>query len=158
MSGQEGRAALWDGRLRLIARRIRPGASVLDLGAGAQSLRGMLPPLCRYTPADREQRTPDTLLFDMDTGVYPDGRWDVAVMAGVLEYAPNAWDVVTHLADLAPLLLLSYDHGGSLDYRRRQGWQNHLSRAGLEDLLEDLGYRYRLVARWQGRLIYEAHT
>lgn len=160
MTGIDGRAPLWDVRLRRIARHIRPGERVLDLGAGAQSLRRMLPRDCRYTPADRTATLPDTLRFVMgDTGaIVPEGRWDVVVLAGVLEYAPDPAGVLRAIAPLAPRLLLSYAHGGSLGFRRRQDWANHLSRAALEELLEAAGYRHRPVSRWRAHLIYEART
>jgi hypothetical protein len=149
---------LWPGRLALIARHIPAGSRVLDLGAGAQSLKGHLKH-CAYTPADVTRRTPDTLDFDMEADIYPfdpDGEWDVAVMAGVLEYATDPSNVLDAITFLTPVLLLSYAHGGSLDYRRRQQWRNHLSRAGLEQALGETGWKARTLKMWRGQVIYRA--
>lgn len=158
MSGQDGLEGSWDDRLRMIADMIPIGAKVLDLGAGAQTLRRMLPPRCIYTAADRVARTPQTLPFDMDAGVYPKGRWDVVVMAGVLEYAPHPVATLKAVAHLAPRLLLSYAHGGSLRYRTANGWRNHLSRAGLEAALATAGIDRRPVRRWGDQLVYEGRS
>ena len=155
MSGQDGLEAKWDDRLRMIADMIPIGTKVLDLGAGAQTLRRMLPPHCTYTAADRVARKPGTLAFDMDAGVYPTGRWDVVVMAGVLEYGPHPVATLKAVARLAPRLLLSYEHGGSLRYRASNGWRNHLSRAGLEAALAAAGIDRRPVRRWGTQIIYE---
>ena len=42
----------WHARAAHAARHVPPGAHVLDLGAGAQALRDLLPAGCRYTPSD----------------------------------------------------------------------------------------------------------
>ena len=55
----------WPSRIAAVAALIPPGSSVLDIGAGAQGLRNALPPSCAYTPADLQQRTPDTLVLDV---------------------------------------------------------------------------------------------
>src|SRR6188508_657981 len=72
----------WYERLELVGTLIPRGASVLDLGAGAQGLRELVSG--PYTPADLFLRTHDTLHFSMDEDIYPKGRWDVVVMSGVL--------------------------------------------------------------------------
>jgi hypothetical protein len=49
-----------------MARGIRPGSRVVDVGAGAQALRSALPPHCTYVPIDIVQRTPDTVVCDLN--------------------------------------------------------------------------------------------
>lgn len=154
MNPHEDADDLWRARNGRIAALIPPGASVLDLGAGAQALRELLSRGCRYTPADVAPRN-GALPFDMNDDVYPEGVWDVAVLSGVLEYADDPAAVLGRVRDLAPVLLLSYAHGGSLDYRTRQQWCNHLSRAGLEVLL-GVYEEYRIVRQWNSHTIYRA--
>ena len=77
----------WDERNRMIAAYVPPGSSVLDLGAGAQTLAAHLPPGCAYQACDVVPG-PGVVLCDLDAGRWPalDRRYDVAVCSGVLEY------------------------------------------------------------------------
>lgn len=145
----------WPDRSAKVAALIPPGSSVLDLGSGAQGLRRRLDPSCRYTPADLVARTPDSLAFDMAAGIWPVGRWDVVVLAGVLEYAPDPDDAFRRLAELAPIAIVTYLHrrNGSLGRpalkaaARRAGWS--IARAGSWALmpLGPVNPIYRLIRR-----------
>lgn len=99
----------WPGRLAAVASLIRPRSRVIDLGAGARGLAAVLPPGCRYTAAEPEPRA-DELAFDMNAGIWPVGRWDVATMIGVLEAADDLVAVFDGLARLAPLALVTSDN------------------------------------------------
>ncbi len=137
----------WPARNAEIARHIPPGSKVIDLGAGAQGLRDMLVD-CEYTPADIVQRTPDTVAFDMNGDVWPKGRWDVAVMSGVLEYADNPRDVLAHVRFMARTVLFTYRHrrtGGDLEAGL---FANHLSRGVLALHAHRAGWRKMLVVSW----------
>lgn len=146
-------ADLWPGRIRAVARAVPAGASVIDLGAGAQTLKKHLSG--PYTPADVVPRN-GALAFDMEAGIYPEGKWAVAVMSGVLEYASDPAAVLKRVAALAPMLVLTYAHGGSLRFRRSRQWRNHLSRAGTEALILTAFRRYRVIGGWNGQVIYRA--
>ncbi len=103
----------WPERLERVAELIPERARVIDLGAGAQGLRAYLPPSCAYTPAD----LPD---FDMNRDRWPAGKWDVAVMAGVLEYADDPSAVFRRLRHVADDVILTYAHlGDDPLYRNR---------------------------------------
>src|SRR5271157_5003330 len=54
----------WDDRNRVIAGFVPPGAAVLDLGCGAQTLRTHLKPDCHYQPCDIVASSPDVILCD----------------------------------------------------------------------------------------------
>lgn len=151
----ENAADLWSDRNRTIATYINRGSRVIDLGSGAQSLKRYLRPGCTYTPADVVPRN-GALLFDMEQDIYPEGEWDVAVLSGVLEYATDPARVLSRVSALAPRLLVSYAHDGSYDYRVRQQWRNHLSRAGLEQIIGQSYSRFRSVARWGSQHVYRA--
>lgn len=134
----------WPGRMAEVARRIPPGSRVLDLGAGAEGLRELLPPDCTYTPADQRRRSPDTLLVGLDDGPWPQGRWDIAVVVGVLEYARHPEAVLRRLRYRASQALVTYAHAG----RRDPAWRNSLSEAGLRKAARRTGWRAELVGSW----------
>ncbi len=129
----------WPSRAQLASRYIRPRSSVIDLGAGAEGLRNFLPPGCEYTPVD----LPD---FDMNAGLWPEGRWDVAVMLGVIERAHDPGDVLRHVRAIAPRAIITYAHIGL----RGPGW-NAISPHAFKDLARHAGWRIRPVATWRDR-------
>jgi len=147
---------LWADRLALVASHVPPGSTVLDLGAGSQGLRDKLHPSCHYTPADLAQRSPDSLAFDMELGIYPEGRWDVVVAAGVLEYATRPQDVLRAARKLAPTMLLTYEplQGRVTKGRAKAGWHNHLTRTHLERMIRQAGFRSTVVGQWNQQRIY----
>lgn len=147
---------LWAERLAALAAQVPNGSTVLDLGAGSQGLREALHPSCRYTPADLAQRTPDSLPFDMERGIYPDGRWDVVVASGVLEYATRPLEVLSATRRLAPTVLLTYEplRGRITRNRVRSGWHNHLTRSNLERMFGKAGFRSKQIGEWQRQSIY----
>jgi hypothetical protein len=127
------------------------GSNVIDIGAGSGSLQKYLRG-CRYTPADIDGPT----VLDFNAGIYPDGWWDVAVLSGSLEYAERPAAVLRELTKLAPRLVLSYISQGTLAHRTQRGWRNHLSLAGLEQVLAAAGWQSRVLDTWKGHLILEA--
>lgn len=105
------------------------GSRVLDLGAGAASLGQYLDPSCAYFPVDLPA-------FDMNLGAWPEGRFDVVTMTGVLEYAHDPAEVFHRLRTLAPLAIVTYTHGGRI---RDRDWN---------DLTEHVFARHAAVAGW----------
>lgn len=130
----------WSTRLARIGQLVTPGSSVLDLGAGAQGLRHHLRD-CHYTAADVVQRTPQTLAFDMNAGVWPVGRWDVAVLSGVLEYAEDPYDVIRHVRRCARVAIVTYRHRRSRGDVASGLFRNALSTGGMKRLAHDAGWR-----------------
>jgi hypothetical protein len=133
----QGVADRWPTRSALVATLIPPGSSVLDLGAGAGGLEGHLPAGCTYTGID----LPD---FDMNKGKWPEGRWDVAVMAGVLEYSRYPAAALRHLHELAPMAIVTYAHHP----KRRDLMWNNLAREDIVALAKKAGYTAREAATW----------
>lgn len=128
----------WPTRLALVATYIPEGSSVLDLGAGAEGLRAHLPRGCAYTPADLPG-------FDMNRGRWPGGRYDVAVMAGVLEYATDPAVALRRMRELAQMAIVTYAH----DWRKRDRDWNNLSRDRFRSLARAAGWDAREVATWR---------
>lgn len=139
----------WRSRLRELAALIPPGSSVLDIGAGAQGLRTVLGPSCPYTPADIAPRSYDSLVMDMDDpSTWPRGRWDVAVMAGVLEYSRDPAIVLVRLHDIARRVLMTYAH-------RLHRSAGILSIDDLAVLAEGAGWSVQQAGRWRGQTIWD---
>lgn len=125
---------------------------MLDLGAGAQGLRELVD---HYTPADLSPRTPDSLPFDMERDIYPEGSWDVAVLSGVLEYATSPGKVLSKVRPLAPTLILSYQTVTRPTLERAKAdFRNHLDPSQLERLCRLAGFKPELVDHWQRQSIY----
>jgi hypothetical protein len=116
----------WTPRSRRAARMIPPHTHVLDLGAGAQALRCLLPEGCRYTPSDVVARTRDTVVADLNRGGFPGGRYDVVTALGVLEYVHDIEPVLAAMRAAAPMAVLSYCAvtGGQAADRLKHGWVN----------------------------------
>lgn len=143
----------WYERLELVGSLIPSGASVLDLGAGAQGLRELVSG--PYTPADLFLRTRDTVPFNMEADVYPSGRWDVVVMSGVLEYASKPEKVMQEVRSLAPLVILTYQIvGRKTNERLRVGFRNHLSEPQLKRICQRSGFHFQPVMPWGRQGIY----
>lgn len=128
----------WPGRQVLIAQFIPAGSSVVDLGAGSGLLRSRLRRGCTYAGFDLPE-------FDMNRGRWPGGSFDIAVMAGVLEYARYPAAVLRHLAELAPKAIVTYSHGG----RRDPSWANDLTPEMLVDFAGRAGFEAQRVASWR---------
>jgi len=142
----------WDERNMIIARHIPPGSSVLDLGAGAQTLRNYLPAGCTYQPCDVVANTPDVIYCDFNRGIYPQPqtRCDYVVCSGILEYIRKPKLFLSRVTALAPKLLLSYNpvfEPESKVDRLEKGWLNHLSEQQLQAMFDELGVKWKIVNR-----------
>jgi hypothetical protein len=151
----------WDERNRTIASFIPAGSSVVDAGAGAQTLRGHLPEGCRYQPVDIVPKGEGALYANFNTKEIPSftERFDVSVCSGVLEYMLDpAWFVQT-VASWGKVTYLSYSvldlYPDVKSRAENDGWITHFSIVELDELFTSLGLSYRIRARWKPQLIYE---
>lgn len=66
--------------------------SVLDLGAGSEPMRPLLPKGIEYYPVDYKQLTGNTLVFDFNQKQFPNIKADVVILIGVHGYVDyEAW-------------------------------------------------------------------
>lgn len=149
----------WDERNELIAGLIEDAASVLDLGAGAQTLRGYLPSSCFYQPCDLVQRTPDTWPLDFNRDLFPvtDMLFDVVVLSGVIEYARSPAQLLGRASRYGRTILVSYAPmlSESLEDRQDHGWLNHLSKDELETVFASVDLDHELLGTClDGQLLY----
>lgn len=148
----------WNERTLMMATHIPSGSAIIEFGAGVQVLRAALPEDCRYQPSDLVARTPDTLIGDLNIA-YPDldGKMDVAVFSGVLEYIHDLPGLFDWLHDQVDRIVFSYatlEHTPSLLARRKNGWVNDLSEYQVVQIFETAGFRGGAVGRWRGHVIY----
>lgn len=137
-------ATQWDGRAKIAGALIGAAARrVLDIGAGAMTLRSFLPATCAYVPADVAKRSDDCLVIDLNQQQLPPGEFDFVTFLGVLEYIHDpAWPLRA-AAKAAPGLIVSYctNNSGDTAYRRGLGWVNDFTETEFEALLAETGWR-----------------
>ncbi len=144
-SKDEAISARWEERAETIAKMIPKGASILDAGCGNQILKEFLPADVSYTPADLTARTPDTLLFDANKGVWPEGHWDYIVAAGLLEYVCDLDCFFGHAGKICDQLIFTYHVNSlrnqkSLDIRSKNGWLTDYSLTDLISAADRAGF------------------
>ena len=145
----------WPQRAQLAAGIIKPGSRVIDLGCGNQLLRRFLPPDVQYTPADLVPRTSDTVLIELNTGLWPKGRWDTAYALGVLEYIYDVREFFRGVAQLAPRLVITYHVSvdGSketMDFRvSHSGWLSDFTLGQILDAANSTGWMALKVSAFQ---------
>lgn len=153
----ESLATQWDARAAMAAEWIPDGARVLDVGAGAMALGGLLKPGCTYQPADVVERRPGCFVVDMNRGEFPPGSYDFVTFLGVLEYIHDIDWPLARAAVAAPRLVATYctQAGAGIETRRAMGWVNDLPAGEFEAALQRAGWtldRQREVKRGPGNI------
>jgi|GEM_PF-902840 len=149
----------WDDRTKIIASFIPGRSSVLDLGAGAQTLKRYLKPGCEYQPCDIVKSSADVLLCDFNSGLYPavKKRYDFVVCSGVFEYMRHPQEFLATISTLGEELLMSYAprrDGESKIARLGEGWNNHITASEFEGLLGTCGLTWTIVGQWNQHMLY----
>lgn len=137
----------WDSRNVALAKHIAPGSAVLDLGAGAQTLRDHLPSDCVYQPCDLVE-SPGVLRCDFNAGIWPrlDRHYDVAVVSGVIEYVHEPRPFLERLPATADCVLLTHLLLGEEEPPvRSPTWPTRLTQRELEGILDELGHSWERV-------------
>lgn len=140
----------WPGRLELLAGLLpESAATVLDLGAGSEGLRDLLPAGTVYIPVDRVRRSPETVVADLDVESPPPG--DVAVAAGLLEYLAEVPGFLRRVREVVPVLVFTYHRPRTSS----TGWSRVLSGRELRRACRQAGWsRVVVVGRWEGSVVW----
>lgn len=124
----------WAERNDAIARIINEGATVIEFGAGGMGLRNKLNK-CSYTPSDIIRRSDDTVICDLNTGIFPDlSKYDTIIFSGVMEYVYLEYieKFLEHTREYnIKTFVCSYNHADSGGVN---GWVNSLSKGELINL------------------------
>jgi hypothetical protein len=151
---------LWAERLAIAVSFLGSALWVVDLGCGAQDLRGLLPPEVFYLPMDIVGWTADTLTCDINAGLLPPDYLelaDVCCMMGVLEYVYDPDRLMAALSGTVETLIVSYNATDfSAIERHRNGWVNSLSVADFLALLDRHGYRVIAADRYLDQIVVKA--
>jgi len=151
----------WDERNRIIATFIPEASSVVDLGAGAQTLKHYLKSGCEYQPCDIVKSSPDIIVCDFNSGIYPSlsRRYDYVVCSGVFEYMRRPSQFLSKIRQYGKRIILSYVPAGQAIgpfERLARGWVNHLTSQQLEALFSTNGLHWKLLCRQDNsETIYE---
>lgn len=150
----------WSLRAQTVARMIPEGSRVLDLGCGQMDLAGLLPPSCKYIPADVFPRNAETLYCDLNEGVLPDVEADLVTMLGVIEYIHKPAHLLGQLAKRWNRLIMTYNPS-DLDQgrdRRAHGWFCNFTSAEMVAQAMSAGYELiALIPTENRQVIYEFH-
>ena len=148
--GWDGRAvpefsSIWTERSRVAATLIEPGWSVLDLGCGEGLIRKFLPAGCRWRGYDLNPPTSDVQKIDLDAGEFPEGRFDVVMLMGVLGWLKKPESVMMR-ARKATSRILTNDSQRIWSCRRPL---NFPTQTGLEKLLVQTDWDCDTKLQWK---------
>lgn len=148
----------WDGRNQFIATLIPPGASIIDVGAGAMTLEKYLVRDTDYTPLDAVRSSERTLIVDFNTYDIPqlDYIRDYAVCSGIMEYILPTHFFIETIRKWARNIILSYaisDLNPDAT-TARTGWVNNFSDQNLRVLFRQHGLNLKKTYRWEKQTIY----
>jgi FkbM family methyltransferase len=128
-------------RALVVASALEGVASVLDVGAGRQALREVLPASVRYRAVDLVGWTVDTFVADLDRGDRPPGEWEAVVLSCVLEHLHDPLGVLTWAGVIARKVVVLYREttGGDRTERLAAGCFNHFEQHQLAQLAAESG-------------------
>ena len=152
----------WDKRNELIAEICRKLAinSVLDFGAGNQTLRSHLGSSVKYVPIDCVASTPDVFVCDYNQNFkLPQFDQDVCfVFSGFLEYILRLDEFFEKLSLSANGQSCIFSYAAlPAEYDRRiaNGWLNNLGdTVSIAKYFNERFKGLKLVAQWNGQLLF----
>lgn len=118
--------------------------SVADYGAGQMYLKSFLKTQIKYYPIDYMKRFEETIVCDLNAGVFPEIRADAAVLSGVLEYLTTAQDLLVHVCERTRRqMIISYvtmDSFPDIRGRRASGYVSDLEEKQIVQILAEKGF------------------
>lgn len=149
----------WKKRNAVIAEMIQDGMCVIDVGAGKQWLKKLIPNTSEYLPVDCVCGSEDTVVYDFNSS-YPAPTLvaDVVVCSGVLEYIEDVPKFLRIIKSWGNRAILSYAVMANEDVEHRtnvHGWFNHFSDEELRAMFEKIGFTVQSTRAWKEQIIYE---
>lgn len=143
----------WNHRSKQIADFIPDHSSVLDIGAGAMSLRDYLKPNCRYQPSDIHDRGQGCIVADLNRNEFPSGVYDFVTMIGVLVYLNDPAWVLENCRAAAPRGIFTYnplsarapDRERQAATRHKSGWRHTFTTAEFSTKIEGANWTIQSI-------------
>lgn len=124
---------------------VQGDASVADYGAGQMYLKSLLCPETRYYPVDYLKRFEQTIVCDLNQGIFPDLNVDVSVLNGVLEFLLTAEKLLRHVSThTKKKVIISYmtlDKFSNKEARRASGYVSDLTEQQIIQILTENGFK-----------------
>ena len=134
----------WDYRVQKVASLIpEDAASVMDLGAGAMSLKNYIKDNVRYTPVDYMKRCDNTFKCDFEKKEFPNIYADCIACSGIIEYMTDVKWFVARMCEMCKTVVVSYipvENMGDYRIRQQEGWKNHMNIVELCTLFFENGF------------------
>lgn len=122
--------------------------SVIDYGAGEMFLKTLLANNVKYTPIDYIKRNEETMLVDLNDGLFPDIQSDVTVLSGILEFLTSTNKLLEHVCKRTKRkLILSYmtlDKFSNINDRRASAYINDYTEKDLIEKIEKHGFTLKV--------------
>lgn len=152
----------WLSRYQKIATLLKSGESVVEFGCSGEAIRKVLPEGCRYQPVDIVKRSPECLVVNLMTAspAKIPGPFDVAIFAGVLEYLPNPFHIISETLKTSGRVIFTYatlDRFPDMKQRVEEyGWFSHMTLEAIVGANENDGFVVQQVGRWFKQHIFVA--
>lgn len=137
-------SGLWDERVRGISDLINVDThSVMDIGAGGETLRNFLREEVEYYPVDYCKRYADTIVADINRGEFPDICVDCIICSGILEYVECTDTFINNICSKCNFVILSYS---PIEFMREPqkrfslGWKNALTIGQVVQMFNNHGF------------------
>lgn len=138
----------WVGRAAIIGGYLKGCGSVLDMGAGTQTLRGFI--TGEYLPVDCVKLSDDVTVIDLDSQWSADDlpQSEGIAMAGLLEHLADPQSVIRRLAKRGRVWAVSYMDAG------RHPSHKLLTLEQIEAEFAAAGLAIDARTMWQGQAVY----
>jgi len=126
----------WTSRNKLVAKYVR-GKSILDIGGGLGGLKRFLKRGTDYISIDLKQWTPETIIYDLNTGfplLYR--QINTTVCQGIIEYIKHPFEFLKGIQMYSRRLVLTYRTGKENIMER-----NNFSQESIERLIKASGWK-----------------
>jgi hypothetical protein len=135
----------WQIRIKLMYRLFSCSSqSVMDLGAGAMTLKRYLPDDIRYIPVDYIKRYDETVVCDFNKQEFPNYSVDTIFVSGCLEYVENVeWFIEKIQNQCAKEVIISYrslELTPDIQYRVSIGWVNFYTTTEIIEIFQKYGF------------------
>lgn len=138
----------WVERATIIGSYLSECHSVLDIGAGTQSLKGHISG--KYIPVDCVSLSPETILLDLDSdwdsSILP--KSDGVAMSGVLEHVKDPLEVIRKIALVGNVWAVSY-----MDSKKHPAY-DLLTFKQIEAAFSDAFMKINKQTEWRNQRVY----